>query len=125
VVPDGEALDGGDHPDRHAERQREGERAGGQHERRGQPLEDHLERRTLRADRHAEVAPRRVAEKAEVLREQRLVEPQRPAQIADLLRRRLLTEHERRGIPGRQVEQPEDHHGDEPEQQQRVERPPD
>jgi hypothetical protein len=54
-----------------------------------------------------------------------LVEPQRSAQIADLLRRRLLTEHERRGIPGRQVEQPEDHHGDEPEQQQRVERPPD
>ena len=125
VIPEREPLDGGDDADRHPDEEREDERAGGEQERRGQPLQDHLERGPLGADRSAEVPGDRVPEKARVLHDEGLVEAERRTQVADLLGRGLFAEHHRRRIPGREMEQREHHDGDEPQERDRLQRSPD
>ena len=100
VVPEPEPLHRREHADRHAEATREAERARRQQQRRRQPLEHHLERRALRADRHAEIAAHGAARGTRAYCVTSGSSRPSARRSAHLLGRGVLAEHELAGSPG-------------------------
>jgi hypothetical protein len=113
------------HPERDADADRDHERPEAQLDRGRHPLEDDRGHRQLLPDRGAEVALQGLAQPADVLHRERLVEAVDAVEALDVGDRRLLAEHDPDRVAGRQVHEHEhqDRHPEEDERQR--EEPPD
>ncbi|MPM60874.1 hypothetical protein SDC9_107728 [bioreactor metagenome] len=114
AVHPGARLAAGPRTQRHAQNQRQHERAARQQQRGGKALQNQIDHRLLLAIREAQVELNHLAQISHELHGQRLIEPELRAQLGDklLVRSTGLARQHRHRITGRCADQQEVHRGD-------------
>ena len=105
-------LVGGEHAERHGDRDREDDRGERQRERRLEPARDQFGDGLLEEEEFAEVAAQDVDQPDEELGEDRLVEPEAVADCRDLLGVCVVARDDRGRVAGREAQHQEHEHRD-------------